>query len=190
MKKFTLAIVAAAGLFTMASAANAFTVTYGYLVGSTPGEVEFWFGSDHGNGGSTAGIPNEGALNLVGIGGTSYAPQQFNFDLLSTTLPTGLVTDVNYFYADSATGHRNQPGHVRSWIGVRIAGLIAGDYQFSFSDTNTSSFWEQWDQSLSGTVTVPALSPSVVPVPAALPLMASGFAMMGFFGMRRRKRTA
>ncbi len=197
MKNFSIAVATAASILALSTAASAHTVSYGYLAGANPGEVDFWFGSYHPYGVPTlAAIPIEGALDLVGVNGTTYASQQFTFDLKSVSLPTGLVTDDNYFYADTATVYRNDPSLVYSWMGVTVTGLDAGDYQFSFVDVNTTAFWDNWDSSLNAPFTLTSgniggggtQGPSVVPLPAALPLMASGFGLMGFFGLRKSKK--
>ncbi len=193
--------VAVAAVVTVSTvvAAAAHTVAYGYTPGTNAGEVDFWFGSYHPNGGNVNNIPFESQLSLSGVNGTAYGPQIFNFDKRSIALPSGLVTGTNYFYADTATAYENDPSLVVSWMGVTATGLNPGDYSFVLQNTSsTTAFWQLWDDSIGAQFTLEGQdiggggndpSPTApVPVPAALPLLVSSLGLVGAMGMRRRSR--
>ncbi len=200
-----LALAAILGV-SGAVAASAHTVSYGYVAGASPGEVEFWFGSYHANGGSLAGIPFESQMVLQGEGGTSYGPQIFTPTLKSLTLPTGLVLGDNYTcnasFAASYTSCDTATGStlpVVSWMGVVATGLNAGDYSFQLQDAaNTTAFWSVWDQTIGAPFTLESGdiggggtdpdSPSEVPLPAGLPLLLGGLGMFGLASKRRKAR--
>ena len=165
--------------------AAAHTVSYGYIAGANPGEVDFWFGSYH-----TGAIPFESQLSLSGVDGTVYGPSIFNFDTTSSTLPTGLTLDDNYFCADT---YPSCGTNVFSWMGVTATGLNAGEYVFELQNTSsTTAFWFIWDDSIgaqftlsSGDIGGGGTNPSVVPLPASMPLLLAG---LGGFALFRRKR--
>ena len=184
-KTFAMAFSLLAG---SAVAALAHTVSYGYIAGENPGEVDFWFGSYHSPSG---GIPFESQLSLSGVDGTAYGPSIFNFDATSTTLPTGLAFGDNYFCADtySACGT-----NVFSWMGVTATGLNAGEYVFELQNTSsTTAFWQLWDDSIgtqftlsSGDIGGGGTSPSEVPLPASMPLILMGLGGIALLRMKRK----
>ncbi|SMX22494.1 hypothetical protein [Boseongicola aestuarii] len=185
---FCIYIIAACGAF-------AHTVSFGYVAGANAGEVEFWFGSYHWNGGDVLNIPFESQLSLVGTGGTSYGPSIFSFDMSSISLPSGLVTGDNYFYADTATSYENNPSSVVSWMGVTATGLDAGDYQFELQNTSsTTAFWELWDNSIQAPFTLRTgdiggggTDPNVIPLPAGFPMLIGGLGLLGLLTRRLNK---
>ncbi len=108
----------------VSSASQAHTVSIGYTAAGT-GAMTFWFGTYHNT------DFNEGEVKLEGQGGISYSSiQQFN--LLSSTLPTGLVLGDNYFGSDGIQLIGTSDGESATWQGATFTGLQAGTYVFTY----------------------------------------------------------
>lgn len=209
MKKILASLALATALSAFSGLALAHTVALGYVPGVNAGDVTFWVGNyTHGSPGN---VPNEGSLRLSGQNTTVYGPTTTLFDLNTTTKPTGLSDGSNYFYASGGVGAAGNPlvsdynlsyitscpacGGVTGWQGVSVTGLSAGDYMFEFiQQINPTQDWTEWNDSLNNIFTlddgdVGGGGPSVVPLPAALPLYGAGLAIMGFIGWRKKRKS-
>ncbi|MEH6478137.1 MAG: hypothetical protein V7727_20760 [Sneathiella sp.] len=198
MKKIYMGL-AIAGALTIASGtakiADAHTISIGFVPGVSLGEVTFWVGNyTHGSPGN---VPQEGSMQLSGENANPYVTTVNPFDIPAVlALPTGLVAGTNYFFAGNG-GLSNTcvfACPVTAWQGVTIGGLAAGDYSFKFLQAGSPTVdWAQINDTLSSTFTLKSGDigggPSVVPLPAALPLYGAGLAVMGFIGWRKRRKS-
>lgn len=183
MKKFFVALPLLASL--MATDVDAETISFGYLTGTSGnGSVTFWVGSYYPP--ETNGMMTEGALDLVGTGGTTYGPVSHAFDMTATTLPTGLVLGDNYF--KDPTLPMPPPmamSLVKFWQGVTVTGLAPGDYFFSFTnDAGTTNVFKPWSSNIGTALTVSYDDMGSVPLPAGASLLIGA---LGLFGLFRRK---
>lgn len=167
-------------LLAAASTSQAHTISLGSVNAGAPGSVTIWLGSYH------TDAPNEGALTLNGVTKA--------FDIVSDSLPTGLVTGTNYFFADTVSHTQGDFDSavnstccsVSRWQGVTFTGLMPGDYSYAISGM-LSVDWADWNSDRSnwtGTVNIPTSS-SGVPEPASAALFGLGF--LGLAAARRRK---
>ena len=193
-----------AAFAAMSVAASAHSVSIGFE-NAGPGAVDIWLGTY-----STghASIVNEGSLSLQGVNGNPYALTTVAFDLLAgpgiAFKPSGLIDGVTNFYTPD-NGNPNAPlvgseadfnancplcGPVDRWQGVTFVGLSPGDYQFTWIPIAfPTAQWDILTNNLNGIFT---LSGSVVggttPLPAALPLFATGLGALGLLGWRRKRK--
>jgi hypothetical protein len=209
MKKLIVRLALATAVTMWAGIASAHTVALGYVPGANAGDVTFWVGN-YTHSGVPGNVANEGSLRLSGQNGNTYGPTTILFDLNTTTKPLGLADGTNYFYASGNVGQAGNPlvgdyslsyitdcpacGPVTGWQGVAFSGLSVGDYMFEFIEqANPTQDWTEWNDSLNNIFTllegdVGGGGPSVVPLPAALPLYAAGLAVMGLLGWRKRQK--
>ena len=128
-RKASLTAVAAGALALSSIAAQAHTVSYGYVASTQPGVYTFWFGTYHNTTNFT-----EGSLKLTCGGGFSST---LAFNTLVTARPAGLVAGSNYFYDAGYGGEAGSPlfastpthsagtltGPVARWQGVTFTNI-------------------------------------------------------------------
>ena len=162
----------------------AHTNSIGY-VSNGGGSATFWYGNWHTDGvcgNNGCGVTNfaEGEITLEGIGGTIFAPTTVPFNLLSPSLPTGLLngsSPINYFNSSGSAlvlyqgdingatpiyncsdGWIYQGGDCTSysWQGATFSGLGAGTYRFTYIPIPTPTLeWEPVDSHiLSSQITI------------------------------------
>jgi hypothetical protein len=181
MRSFLIGIFA---LVASAASAQAHTITYGWVAGQDAGEVDFWIGAyleSHGN-----QWPQQGSLQVEGIGGTAFAPVVKAFDTLTFELPSGLEFGENYF--DLATTSRT----AGVWQGVTIGGLTPGDYAMSLVGV-THITWVPWGGLAFPNFTLEAnnigsADVAAIPLPAPILLFLSALGLMGFLGWRKKRQ--
>jgi hypothetical protein len=197
-----------AAFAAMSGAASAHTVSIGFE-NSGPGAVNIWLGTY-----STghASIVNEGSLSLQGVNGNPYALTTVVFNLLAgpgiAFKPSGLIDGLTNFYIPDSGASPNAAlvgseagfdaacpacGPVDRWQGVTFVGLSPGDYQFTWIPIAfPTAQWDILNRNMNGVFTLDAgvVNPSPVPLPAALPLFASGLAALGLLARRKRKARA
>lgn len=94
---------------------------------------------------------------------------------------TSILTGLNEFAAtDGVSGATDQV-----WL-FKFGETITDFVQVLENDNRNTCFGERLQADYVGSVA--ASAPSPVPAPASLPLLASGFILMGWAAMRRKKR--
>jgi fibronectin-binding autotransporter adhesin len=201
-----------AAFAAMSGAANAHSISIGYE-NAGPGAVSIFLGTySVGHAADTL----EGSLTLQGVLGTAFGPSTLAFDILIPSgpggtvgsKPAGLIDGVTNFYIPGITDpdaalvgseagfNASCPacGPVTHWQGVTFTGLLSGDYQFTWIPiANPTAQWDIINNNMNG---VFSLSGSVVngdgttPLPAALPLFASGIGGLGLLSWRKRRKAA
>jgi hypothetical protein len=113
--------------------AAAHAVAIGYTPGAAAGSVNLWLGSYH-NDGVGDGNDIEGSAGLT-------APPSYSsstpFSVASSSVPTGLVSGTNLFFASGFTLES-----ILSWEGTTVTGLAAGTYAFDYIPVaNPTAHW-------------------------------------------------
>jgi hypothetical protein len=210
MRNTAAACVAA--FAAMSGAANAHSISIGYE-NAGPGAVSIFLGTySVGHAADTL----EGSLTLQGVNGTTFGPSTLAFDILVPSgpfgtvgsKPAGLIDGVTNFYVPGVTDptaalvgseagfNASCPacGPVTHWQGVTFTGLLPGDYQFTWVPIAfPTAQWDIINDNMNG---VFSLSGSIVngdsttPLPAALPLFASGIGGLGLLSWRKRRKAA
>ena len=178
ISKNAIGFALSAVVLALSGTASAHTISFGSVNAGAPGSVTIWLGSYH------TGAPNEGSLTM---GGSTYA-----FNMLSASLPSGLVIGTNDFYASgSATvGEFNSTSNpccaVTQWQGVTVSGLSAGFQSYTVSGMNTVNFsdWNSSTPNWSGRIFIPGSSIGV-PEPTSVALV--GLSLLAL-GLSRRKQ--
>jgi len=188
-------------IFAAAPVAEAHTISIG-SENAGPSSVSFWIGNyTHAN--VPGNVPLERSMQLEGILGTLFAPTVMAFDMdtnINTAgKPAGLVDGSTNFYVTGALSQPGQPlsgsianflstcpacGPVTGWQGVTFAGLIPGDYQFTYIPIAfPAADWTPFNDSLNNTLTL--TGPVVgTPEPATLLFLSGG--LLGLALQRRR----
>lgn len=201
--KLKSALTATCALFLWAGAASAHTVTFGWTDNGN-GTVTLW--NEHWHGDQTfpcnEGVlcSANGGLTISGDGSGSLASQglnPFTVQWAGTLNNTDRVDMVN---DGTLLGFVDDPGNAGGgtyddWLFT--APLVIGDGSWWFFTGNNCCIDTMTHPvlvSLQGIGSVdPGTGPGgvgVVPVPAALPLLGGGLALLGFLGMRRKKSAA
>lgn len=202
LQRKLLTSILSASLFLPLMAANeasAHAIVIGYTPGAAAGQVNLWLGTYHLD---NAGDGNdvEGSAHLIGINGTVYnSTTPFSVEYANGVPPVGLIAGTNMFFsanylANNCGGNTTLCiGGLRSWEGVTISGLSAGDYQFNYTaPVGASQHWADWGDLGSITMHLTAAdtggggaNASDVPEPASLALIGLGLVGIGF-GSRKK----
>lgn len=137
------------------SSVFAHTDSIGYTSAGSPGAMTFWYGNWHP--GTTF---NEGSINLAPVSGSSYPSTTVAFNLLTNTLPTGLVNGVNYFTSNGSALVALPAGYTSyTWQGATFTGLTPGVYRFTYVPiASPTANWQPEDSViLSSTFSIDAI---------------------------------
>jgi hypothetical protein len=157
-----------------------FSATMNGTIGTLPTSL-YVLGIDRGVGSS-----NFGAVGLPGV----------IFDLVLTLTGTGTAagrdTITNTPFSVPAGTFQISGSNITAVIPLSLVPLVAGG--FSSADQYLWNFWTR-DQSQIGNAALADFAPnnsdaSVTPLPAALPLFASGGGLLGFLSWRRARKQA
>lgn len=193
-KKSTTAALAVSAVMGFAGAANAHLVSFGWL-DNGDGTVTLW--GEHWHSDQTVASTANGGITISGNGVTPYQVQWQN--VLNNSDRDDMVT------AGVLTGYQDVPGNsgggtYDDWFSTAPLVIGNGTWNF-FTGTNCciDTMGAPVQITLTGITSVPPGTgpgdpgdpgdPSVVPLPAALPLMAAGLGLMGFVGTRRRRKS-
>ena len=205
-----IASVALLCVFAMGATASAHTISIGFELLATPGDVNLWFGSYAHSSGSTAGnIFLEGSMNLVGIAGPGAGfDSTVAFDQLTAAnaMPGGLIDGTNHFYVSTAlnvdgplvgsdttfvTSICPLCGPVWNWQGVGFTGLADGTYEFTYIPiANPTLKWQPWnDTILTNTFTISGGGTVIIPPGGEVPEPGTLFLLgTGVFGLGLLRR--
>jgi hypothetical protein len=172
----------------------AFTLVYTF-------DTTYTYGSNQLVGGSGLGFPPEGSATLE-INDVTQAFSGSDYDLYSTTntgyvdethqqvqgsvqSPDGTLVDSVGMVVDGG----NFPTSIYTPFSQDVTAGLAGSFQIELLPTGSNVYSILAEGGLSPTHIDVTVSPSVVPLPAALPLFASGLGVMGWMARRKRQKS-
>ena len=196
IKKFLTAAAVCAALTGGAAHASTYDFSYTFTDGQ---EITGSLIGTSTNGGQTVGNISDLQVSFNGIAFAGGAgPLQLNAwntatESFTDTAPVTLSANAalnNFSISDVDTAVNTSPDYEFSFINDPVLGSEAVAVNFLHSDSFSGLSTNQLDidQPAGGIWTLTAATP--VPLPAALPLLASGLGGLGLFGFGRRRRAA
>lgn len=166
----TFAVLAAIMIVLIGLQGGAKAVTYNLVLNKVNGP-------EFGTGSFTITTPTLGSSGFFGLGGPDLQAMSFNIQPLNLNFTLANATSAgvsfNFDGTKEVINSINYTGQLASFVFQ----LSTGGFNWSFSDSANSAL------NSSGTITASIATP----LPAALPLFASGGALLGFLGWRRKR---